>query len=870
LVYRAAVGLTAAFFWSKIIVFYIAICLLMLNYFSQILKGILFLLLISNHAFAQQNAADTKAIAKFDSVRNKFPREKLYIQLDKSVYAPQDTLWFKAYLVNASLLEASKVSGLIYFELFDSNGKNVQRICLPTAMGITWGGFALKQELYKAGTYTFRAYTNWMLNFDDEYIFKKEVKIVDFLTEDDTFQPDKKLLKAPKKTNTISPEKANDFDIQFLPEGGNWIANSRQRIAFKAVNGLGDGVKISGEIFNSNQSKILDFESNDKGMGYFYLPGNESETYRAKISSKQSSKTGTLPKVSKSGSYLQVNNNYASDSLSVNMFSDLPEQEITMLGQSRGILCFVARFKSGKKYNTLKISKNLFPTGVCQILLTDSKNRSLNQRNFFINHQDELRVGTKADRNVYSNRDSICIDLSVTDWLKRPVSGSFSIAVTDDNQVKKDSLNDDNILSHLLLTSDLKGEVESPGYYFNNFNEQKHNDLDALMLTQGWVSYNWESSKKPAIKAEKDFEISGRVTNIANKPGVNAQILLLSTKKPISIFETTTNANGEFAFKDFPPLDSASFVVQVKNSKGKWGTLGFEMNDTQTPPFVVPPPKKQIINTELVDSTSNQFIAAKSDEYQAAFKNGIMLREVKITGKRVIKGSKNLNGDGNADITLNEDDLDKVAKKTLLQVLEETIKGFHHAVAPKSGMHLYKVNGSVFRLIIDGVEVDFFYNPVQQYSRTEYYDYIKEYLDYYNAEDIKGIEVMTSSKNVNRYVMQYENPFSIETYVYVEVTTRSGQGPFLRKSSNMYRYKPPTYGDNKVFYSPKYTSVNREDKKPDYRSTIYWNPHILTNQLGKASFSFFSADKKGSYTVWIEGTDTQGNFGFKTMKIEIK
>ncbi|WP_316829997.1 hypothetical protein [Pedobacter aquatilis] len=841
----------------------------MSRFFLYTFRVLFAIMFFCTAALAQQNFPDAKYITRFDSIRKNFPREKLHIHLDKAIYAPQDTLWFKAYLVDASSLQASKVSGLIYFEMFDASGNNIQRICLPTAVGLTWGGFALKSDNYKAGTYTLRAYTNWMLNFGSEYIFKKEIKIVDFLTAEDTYQEDKKIPKSAVKNYSTSKEKASDFDIQFLPEGGNWIAGRNQKVAFKAINNIGKGIKVSGEIIDSRQNSVLAFQSNDKGMGYFTIMANDDENYSAIIKTGETTKKQSLPGISKSGTFLQVNNNYGADSLLVNMFSDLPDQEITMIAQSRGVLCFLARFRSGKKYNTLKIAKNLFPTGVCQIYLADEKNKTLSQRNFYINHKDALQVEGLPNKSVYGNRDSICIDIKAIDFLNNPISGSFSIAITDDNQVEKDSINNDNILSRFLLTADLKGTIENPGYYFNNFKEEKHNDLEALMLTQGWVNYNWESNKKPVSKAEKDFSISGRVTNMVNKPGVNAQVLLLGTKKPISITETTTNENGEFIFKNFPALDSAAYVIQVKNSKGRAGTLGFEINNPQMPPFIPEVIKKQFI-AEAPDSIANNFIATKNKEYQAAYKNGIILREVKITGKHIIKGSKNLNGEGNADITMTQDELNKVAKKTLLQIFEEKLKGFHRAVIPKTSFQLYKVNSSFFKLIIDGMEVDYFFNPTIPNSTTEYYEYIKSYLDYYNAEDIKGIEIMTSNKNVNKYLVEYDSPFTMNTYVYAEVTTRSGSGPFLRKSSNMYRFLPPAYGDNKVFYSPKYTLANKEDKAPDYRSTIYWNPHLLTNEKGEASFSFFSADKKGSYTVWIEGSDMNGNFGFKTMKLEIK
>jgi len=125
------------------------------------------IILLSKSLVAQQQAFSTKFIKEYDSISSVAPREKLYVQLDRTVFTPQDTLWFKAYLVDGKTHAFSKISGLIYFEMLDIKGNPIQTICLPTAMGITWGGFALKPELYKDNQYTLRAYTNWAKNFGD-------------------------------------------------------------------------------------------------------------------------------------------------------------------------------------------------------------------------------------------------------------------------------------------------------------------------------------------------------------------------------------------------------------------------------------------------------------------------------------------------------------------------------------------------------------------------------------------------------------------------------------------------------------------------------------------------------------------------------
>ena len=94
----------------------------------------------------------------------------------------------------------------------------------------------------------------------------------------------------------------------------------------------------------------------------------------------------------------------------------------------------------------------------------------LNERLVFVDHHDDLQIDVEPDQAVYAPKDSIALRFRVKDRAGEPVAGNFSMAVTDDKLVKADSV-DDNILTHLLLTSDLKGYVERPGYYFENHAE---------------------------------------------------------------------------------------------------------------------------------------------------------------------------------------------------------------------------------------------------------------------------------------------------------------------------------------------------------------------------------------------------------------
>ncbi|NNU33977.1 hypothetical protein HK413_07080 [Mucilaginibacter sp. S1162] len=113
-----------------------------------------------------------------------------------------------------------------------------------------------------------------------------------------------------------------------------------------------------------------------------------------------------------------------------------------------------------------------------------------------------------------------------------PVQGSFSLAVTDDSQVRADSPGNTSIAASLLINSELKGNVESPGYYINRKDKQARQALDNLMLTQGWTGYDWKeifAKPKPVtFKVEKELLVTGRVSNLGNKPIAAAPVLISS------------------------------------------------------------------------------------------------------------------------------------------------------------------------------------------------------------------------------------------------------------------------------------------------------------------------------------------------------
>ncbi len=926
--------------------------------------------------FAQINSGLFKTISAIAGMRDRYPIEKVYLQLDKPYYALGDTLRFKAYLLNGDFLKPSIRSGMLYVEMDDANGKMIKRIMVPLTQGIGWGDMALVDKSFPEGSYTLRAYTNWMLNFGEDYVFRQNLyisaltgstlvkanfKLQSGVEKDKvnaslflfgldkspfrlkdmqvevtsgkhsllkdkiitgidgslnlSFDADKtaihdlsitaqEIRKAPDETAPlvipVLLNRPENTDVQYLPEGGNLVSGITAKVGFKAVSEDGRGLDVSGKVFNGKGQEVASFTSSHKGMGSFELTPALGETYIAKVNLPGGVvKTYPLPAVNGTGTTMRILPK-GKDSLEItlNATPDLVAAAATstyyLFGETRGLVCYTAviSFKDGVVRKT--IGKGSFPAGIAHFTLFNQANQPVNERIVYIAHNDNLRITVNADKTAYGIRDSVALAITVKDALGKPVRGSFSVAVTDDSQVRVDSLGN-NLISDMLLTSDLKGTVEDPAWYFAGNGTEQAAALDNLLLTQGWIGYDWKAIfnsviAQPRFPAELKFVVEGRVTNIFNK-GVEKSDVLLFSQKPEMVKQIVTDKDGKFAFNDLFPIDTAQFKIQAHNKSGKSFNVGIEIFNQFKPPVfsangsVMP----WYVNTDSL-LLNNSAIKAQQQQARAnLLGEGHTLKEVVINGKKSVKNSKNLNGAGEADQIMDEQDMLKAGKMTLGDMLKEKVRGFNIGEFPRLPKPdkkplpprlSYRDNEKEIRLIFDGIDVEKMAPQIEGEMRDDKdrLEYIKQFLDFYTAEDIKGIEVMFNSQYNSSYgakfltTEQMTSPkYPIEMdWTFVEITTRSGKGPIMKTTPGTYLYKPLAFTMPKEFYRPRYTYRNNViNMGTDLRSTIHWAPQVVTDANGKAVVSFYSADKAASYTATVEGTDLKGTFGYGQGKVVI-
>jgi TonB-dependent SusC/RagA subfamily outer membrane receptor len=438
------------------------------------------------------------------------------------------------------------------------------------------------------------------------------------------------------------------------------------------------------------------------------------------------------------------------------------------------------------------------------------------------------------------------MSISVKDPNGKPIVGSFSLSVIDENLVNTEEEKLHTIFTDLLLVSDIKGHIENPNYYFTNINDEKLNNLDVLMMTQGWRRFKWQNivnNSYPLLnyKPEQTLFVSGRITQGKDKPVVGGTVTLFSSIGESFLLQAKTNDLGEFKIDSLYFPDSTRFVVQARTSKGN-KNVDIELYNnplqivTQNPNW----PELSInINQSMLAYLKNS-----KNQYEAWLRNGtvsrsIMLGEVKVTEtKPVAENSANLNGAGNADKVFTEKDLQNVI------TIEQAIQGRVAGLTFIGGVPY--IRNQPAQVIMDGmfVEADFLTSIVPQ--------------------DVESIEILKSIGYTAIYGSRGGGGIIL-------ITTKRGKSGY---STNTYApgiltYNPVGIFEPKEFYVPNYGIAATNSNSPDLRTTIYWNPKIITDSIGKAKVDFFNADGNGNYKIILEGMDLNGHIGRKVLRYKV-
>lgn len=808
---------------------------------------------------------------------NVFPQEKLYLQTDKVDYVAGETIWVRAFLTDAATHIPSYRSRYVYVELVNPFNVVEQRIRLrQDSLNLIHGHIALSSNL-AGGDYSIRAYTHYMQSQGEDYFFRKQINIispyskglkmsttwhgnnklqVDF-TNPSTGEPleiGNTLLTTAKDTLYHSKIKAGikadfglkkmphrmvllqvgnygqylpipyddtDYDLSFFPEGGQMVTGCMNKIAFKALNNLGLGEDVKGEIMTETGDTISTFSSSHKGMGYFNLTPLAGMKYVVKCRNEVGKeKTFHLPEAEENNRSLKISRNKGTLYISVLQSSLVSKSDsLLLIVHQRGIPKYAHLWDNNIGH--LKFNLTEFENGIVHFLLAKNDGSILSERLFFndIHQQTESEALIESENLI--PRSKIVMKLNAQTPDGQPFNGNAVVSITDNRDVRPDTIH--SILSTLLLTSELKGHIETPHWYFEKGESRKKQEaLDQLMLTQGWRRYNMQdviegNIQHPNTEHEESMSLKGKVTtNILRKGIKNTQVRITAPK--VGMIEVTnTDPNGYFNLKGFEFPDSTRYLVSAI-SKSKKDNVALQMQKDEYPEVT------HILPVFSGKRNEDRYSYITKMENKKVLENGIrhiFMDEVIVTAPRIIMRTET----------------QMVASKV---VTEEKLA---KSGAPTLSMALNSILGSYGRggdagYVLDGCEL------------TD--DEAVQILNWMPKEVFGQVELLRHPAAI-RYFLGARD-------VVILLYTKTGGTEYNASwnPSNLAYITPLGYQQEVEFYSPSYDIQKRQTNDMDLRTTIYWKPNVIFKE-GKAEISFYAADSSVDYSILMEGISDKGD-----------
>ncbi|GAB3526386.1 hypothetical protein GCM10027443_01460 [Pontibacter brevis] len=793
-------------------------------------------------AFVSPQADLPQRLASYlDTLRAQYAPEKVYVQLDKPYYAPGQAMWLKGYVVDAATLRPSAKSQVLYVDLLNAENEAVHRLTLKAENGKAKGDMILPATL-PAGTYRLSAYTQWMRNFGEDTFFIRTINILGPGTD---------------TTKETAAAVSREVDFQFFPEGGDMVQGLTNRIAFKATGAAGKGIAVSGSVFDNQGQKLVDFKDTHLGMGAFELQPQPGRSYVARVTTQDGKNLEyALPAAKATGYVLRVDEAANGTALQVTVAGNQNKQEALVLtGISQDALQYsqTMQLEPGQTFR-LEVPKRAFPTGIARFNLARTNGEALAERLVFVDNQDGLDVTVTADKESYAGRERVTLQLEAKNQDGKPVATDFSLAVTDDELVKQKE-HGLGIKSYLLLTSDLRGHVEQPGYYFESNDPQRKEALQYLLMTQGWRRFSWQQATSgtfPAVPyaAEKDLTIRGKLLTNKGKPVANGEVLLYLQGQHQAFITTETNRQGEFAFRGFDFRGNIDVVIQGTDARGRRKHLQVVVDESSYLPQA--PAAPAVWSDALLAHTQQDFVQASSrqalagtDMDEAYTLRGILLPEVAIQGEEDVYVPFSLHQ--KADVVLHRKELPIAPSGNILESLQGRV----------AGLQVFRLGQNQFRASIRGQQEPPLYLidgvPVSESS-----------LSSLNPFDISRVEVLKNAANAGIYGGRASGG------VIAFFTQRGGeQETVAEPGTYIIVHQARGYSKVREFYSPRYDQPGEGGNEPDLRTTIYWNPSVKTDASGKATVTFFTADRNTTYRVIAEGISDDGKPGRGTLTFDV-
>jgi hypothetical protein len=797
--------------------------------------------------------------------------EKVYLHTDRDYYSTGEDIWFKAYVVDAQTNMPLGNTNNLHVDLISPDAKVMATQTVFLNGGLGKGDFTLADSI-PAGTYRLRAYTNWMRNFGDNFVFEKTITVSNAIL-------DKRGAAgvAADIANKVSssPAKVKRKPVlRFFPEGGSMITDVTSIVAFKAEDPNGKGINVQAGIISSTGDTVAHLSSISQGMGIFVFVPEANKTYTVKgFFNNNQAFTTTLPAALAKGYAMHVSDvdpGHLRVIISTNQatLADNADKQVTITARHAGQRVLNAAVKFEDLQINATLPKKDFPAGVSSITIYDKlqsgTQRPQCERLVFIPDSVSAKaLSVKTDKAVYPSKGKVTLSIKTADLKHTPLKANLSVAVVDAKVVPA---GEGNIVSYLMLQSEIRGKIEHPERYFDTINTSRFKQLDMLLMTQGWRDFVWQRLADTSIRisypAEDGFAFSGWLREkFAKKPIANTNVTL-TVKGPVvgQAYLAKTDSAGKYHFTGIPLMGTKDITLAAfDNKQKKVGWLQLDSLNTTGP-------AANAIREYTVDTVSQtRFYNADAirSRGRQRLSDTMKLKEVNIRGRN------------------------------FQQLFDQTTTKFGYPdlkydITPKVYFYnslrdflIHEVPGARTN---EGDSVTFTGSKFDMEKNRESSQQLVPRFIVNSREDIddlnNGVFLNLTMDKINRVTVRHvlgqttEGVNSSGTHI-----TASGGDVYIiflelkpnafdKVQLNTASAHVDGYYEARTFYKPLYDNTNQA--KPDSRTTIHWEPSVVTDANGEATISYFNADPKNNIRVVVQGLTDKGMPVYSTITYTVK
>jgi hypothetical protein len=486
------------------------------------------------------------------SVQDSTGDDQIFVQLDRNMYKPGDTIFFQAFIRDRLTGEFNTNSVSLYALLFNEEHgiADSARFKIENAMSPGW---MIIPHDAKPGKYHFTAFTGLMQNYNPSEAFQIDLRVKQ--VKSDALEKSKSIAREEIPTGD-TPAHDQFIDLKFLPEGGHLVKGLEQRVGFNAVNIAGVPVYVEGFLKDSAGKTLDTIRSGPYGPGSFTCK-SQPGMYVELTTEALKDKIWSLPEPDTKGICMSVLKTGDKAFAVEIQSSEYIGERIILSGVMNDIQVISQELSLDKKQRIL-VKTDQLSSGVIQLTLFTHDLKPLAERLFYVNPDKQLKFKISAGSYVYRPGEESDLTISLTDGQGRNQEGVFSISVSDslsghDSRIFVPGIGHTFNFSPY-FPANLPSKILTEG-----LEKIPEKDRDLILMVYGWSRFRWDFNEVKSISGNlPDYELlKMKILYSGKKNRNNRRLDLVSLEGP-SVKHLLTDSSGEINL----PLDSLPDITR--------------------------------------------------------------------------------------------------------------------------------------------------------------------------------------------------------------------------------------------------------------------------------------------------------------------